>query len=47
MESASFSDSKSTEASTSISMDEFGAVDSASVPSSSRAAEVSPQQSYH
>nr|XP_017257325.1 PREDICTED: rho GTPase-activating protein 7-like isoform X2 [Daucus carota subsp. sativus] len=40
MDSASFSDSKSTEASTSISMDEFGAVDSASVPSSSRAAEV-------
>ncbi|KAK1372761.1 Rho GTPase-activating protein 7 [Heracleum sosnowskyi] len=40
MESASFSDSKSTEASTSMSMDEFGAVDSAYVPSSSRAAEV-------
>ncbi|KAL8099655.1 hypothetical protein AgCh_032060 [Apium graveolens] len=40
MESASFSDSKSTEASTSISVDEFGAVDSASVPSSSRAAEM-------
>lgn len=45
MESASFSDSKSTEASTSMSMDEFGAVHSAYVPSSSRAAEVSPQQS--
>lgn len=34
------SDSKSTEASTSISVDELGAVDSASVPSTSRAAEV-------
>lgn len=40
LESTSFSDSKSTEASTSISMDEFCAVDSASVPSTSRAAEV-------
>ncbi|KAK1402814.1 Rho GTPase-activating protein 7 [Heracleum sosnowskyi] len=39
MESASFSDSKITEASASISMDDFGA-NSASVPSSSRAAEV-------
>lgn len=35
------SDSKSTEASTSISVDDLGAVDSASVPSTSRAAEVS------
>ncbi|XP_027940101.1 rho GTPase-activating protein 7 isoform X3 [Vigna unguiculata] len=34
------SDSKSTEASTSISVDDLGAVDSASVPSTSRAAEV-------
>lgn len=34
------SDSKSTEASTSISVDELGAFDSASVPSTSRAAEV-------
>lgn len=39
LESASFSDSKSTEASA-TSMDEFCAVDSASVPSTSRAAEV-------
>jgi len=37
------SDSKSTEASTSISVDDLGAVDSASVPSTSRAAEVSIQ----
>ncbi|KAK3000136.1 LOW QUALITY PROTEIN: hypothetical protein RJ639_022992 [Escallonia herrerae] len=36
----SLSDSKSTEASTSLSMDEFGAVDSGSIPSTSRAAEV-------
>ncbi|KAG8371024.1 hypothetical protein BUALT_Bualt13G0044000 [Buddleja alternifolia] len=34
------SDSKSTEASTSLSVDDFGAVDSASIPSTSRAAEV-------
>lgn len=34
------SDSKSTEASTSISVDDLGAVDSASVPSTSKAAEV-------
>lgn len=40
MESTSLSDSKSTEASTSISMDELCAVDSASIPSTSRAAEV-------
>ncbi|KAK9273999.1 hypothetical protein L1049_018813 [Liquidambar formosana] len=40
MESTSLSDSKSTEASTSISMDELCAVDSTSVPSTSRAAEV-------
>ncbi|XP_052189168.1 rho GTPase-activating protein 7 [Diospyros lotus] len=40
MDSASFSDSKSTEASTSISMDELCAADSASIPSTSRAAEV-------
>lgn len=40
MDSTSLSDSKSTEASTSISMDELGAVDSAAVPSTSRAAEV-------
>lgn len=40
LESTSFSDSKSTEASTSISMDEFCAVDSASVPSTSRATEI-------
>ncbi|KAF5957495.1 hypothetical protein HYC85_004720 [Camellia sinensis] len=39
LDSASFSDSKSTEASTSISMDELCAVDSASVPSTSRATE--------
>ncbi|CAL5434049.1 unnamed protein product [Camellia sinensis] len=40
LDSASFSDSKSTEASTSISMDELCAVDSASMPSTSRATEV-------
>ncbi|GMP75396.1 hypothetical protein CsSME_00032504 [Camellia sinensis var. sinensis] len=40
LDSASFSDSESTEASTSISMDELCAVDSASVPSTSRATEV-------
>uniref|UniRef100_A0A5B7AVZ7 Putative rho GTPase-activating protein 7 isoform X1 n=1 Tax=Davidia involucrata TaxID=16924 RepID=A0A5B7AVZ7_DAVIN len=40
IESTSLSDSKSTEASTSISMDELCAVDSASVPSTSRAVEV-------
>ena len=34
------SDSKSTEASTGMSMDDLGAVDSASLPSTSRAAEV-------
>jgi len=34
------SDSKSTEASTSMSVDDLGALDSASVPSTSRAAEV-------
>ena len=34
------SDSKSTEASTSVSVDELGAVDSASLPSTSRAPEV-------
>lgn len=34
------SDSKSTEASTSMSVDELGAVDSAALPSTSRAAEV-------
>ncbi|GFZ20625.1 Rho GTPase activation protein (RhoGAP) with PH domain-containing protein [Actinidia rufa] len=38
-ESASFSDSKSTEASTSISVDDLCAVDSASIPSTSRVAE--------
>lgn len=37
---SSLSDSKSTEASTSISIDELYAVDSAAVPSTSRAAEV-------
>lgn len=46
MESTSFSDSKSTEASASISMNDFGAK-SASVTSSSRAAEVSPRKLYH
>lgn len=40
LDSTSLSDSKSTEASTSLSMDELCAVDSASVPSTSRAAEV-------
>nr|XP_023928190.1 rho GTPase-activating protein 7-like [Quercus suber] len=40
IDSTSLSDSKSTEASTSMSMDELCAVDSASVPSTSRAAEV-------
>ncbi|OMO63032.1 hypothetical protein COLO4_32772 [Corchorus olitorius] len=40
MESTSLSDSKSTEASANISMDELCAVDSASIPSTSRAAEV-------
>ncbi|KAG2674690.1 hypothetical protein I3760_13G149700 [Carya illinoinensis] len=40
MESTSLSDSKSTEASTSISMDELSAVDSAIVPSTSRAVEM-------
>ncbi|KZV44449.1 rho GTPase-activating protein 7 [Dorcoceras hygrometricum] len=39
MESTSLSDSKSTEASTSLSMDDLCAVDSASLPSTSRAAE--------
>lgn len=41
LDSTSLSDSKSTEASTNLSMDDFGAVDSAGVPSSSRPAEVS------
>ncbi|XP_015873668.3 rho GTPase-activating protein 7 [Ziziphus jujuba] len=40
MDSTSLTDSKSTEASTSMSMDELSAVDSAAVPSTSRAAEV-------
>ncbi|XP_057801200.1 rho GTPase-activating protein 7-like isoform X2 [Salvia miltiorrhiza] len=40
IEPTSLSDSKSTEASTSLSMDDFPAVDSAAVPSTSRAAEV-------
>ncbi|CAL5425446.1 unnamed protein product [Camellia sinensis] len=40
IDSASFGDSKSIEASTSISMDELYAVDSTSVPSTSRVAEV-------
>ncbi|KAK2998547.1 hypothetical protein RJ639_024254 [Escallonia herrerae] len=40
IDSTSLSDSKSTEASTSLSMDEFGAVDSGSIPSTSRAAEL-------
>ncbi|PON75747.1 Rho GTPase activating protein [Parasponia andersonii] len=40
MESTSLSDSKSTEASASISVDDLSAVDSAAVPSTSRAAEV-------
>lgn len=40
MESTSLSDSKSTEASTTVSLDDL-AVDSASVPSTSRAVEVS------
>ncbi|KAI3461160.1 hypothetical protein Pfo_017823 [Paulownia fortunei] len=40
VESASLSDSKSTEASTSLSLDDLCAVDSASLPSTSRAAEV-------
>lgn len=44
MESASFSDSKSTESS---SMDNIGAFNPASFPSSSRAAQVSPEQLYH
>lgn len=45
IDSTSLSDSKSTEASTSMSMDELCAVDSASVPSTSRAAEAR-QHSY-
>ncbi|KAF3452296.1 hypothetical protein FNV43_RR02729 [Rhamnella rubrinervis] len=40
MDSPSLTDSKSTEASTSMSMDELSAVDSAAVPSTSRAVEV-------
>ena len=40
MDSPSLTDSKSTEASTSVSMDELSAVDSAAVPSTSRAVEV-------
>ena len=40
LDSTSLSDSRSTEASTSLSMDDFGAVDSACIPSSSRPAEV-------
>lgn len=39
-DSTSLSDSKSTEASTSISVDDLSAVDSAAMPSTSRAAEV-------
>ncbi|KAK7813773.1 rho gtpase-activating protein 7 [Quercus suber] len=46
IDSTSLSDSKSTEASTSMSMDELCAVDSASVPSTSRAAEAR-QHSYY
>lgn len=45
IDSTSLSDSKSTEASTSMSMDELCAVDSASVPSTSRVAEAR-QHSY-
>lgn len=42
IDSTSLSDSKSTEASTSLSVDDFGAVDSATmIPSSSRPPEVS------
>lgn len=40
IESTSLNDSKSTDASTSLSMDDFCAVDSAALPSTSRAAEV-------
>lgn len=40
LDSTNLSDSRSTEASTSLSMDDFGAVDSACIPSSSRPAEV-------
>lgn len=40
LDSKSLSDSKSTEASASLSMDDFGAVDSAGMPSTSRPAEV-------
>lgn len=40
IDSTSLSDSKSTEASTSLSVDDFGAVESASIPSTSRAGEV-------
>nr|XP_027102572.1 rho GTPase-activating protein 7-like isoform X1 [Coffea arabica] len=40
IDSTSLSDSKSTEASTSLSVDEFGAVDSVAIPSTSRAGEV-------
>lgn len=44
---SSLSDSKSTEASTSISMDELYAVDSAAVPSTSRAAELMDYPRHH
>lgn len=40
LDSPSLSDSKSTEVSTSLSMDDLGAVDSAGIPSTSRPAEV-------
>lgn len=40
IESTSLGDSKSTEASTNLSMDDFPAVDSAALPSTSRVAEV-------
>lgn len=40
MDSTSLSDSKSTEASANVTMDELCVVDSASIPSTSRAAEV-------
>lgn len=46
IESTSLSDSKSTEASTSLSMDDFPAVDSAALPSSSRVAEVRLPTNY-
>ncbi|KAK4492342.1 hypothetical protein RD792_003146 [Penstemon davidsonii] len=46
MESTSLSDSKSTEASTNLSIDDLCAVDSASLPSTSRAAEVTYVMDY-